>query len=449
MSTPFSFRLSTGSAFRDILLATGLLLAAPAHADEVPRSVALHDEVVEQARGDLRSFYAYRDHPLWVSSDGSLDPAAGTLLQLIRTAEYDGLDPAGLGADELAAVLRQAEKKQSRGALARAELALSGALVAYAEALAEPVGADDVIYEHNVLRPIEPTAQTILHAAAQSNSLQDYVGKMRWMHPLYAQVRQKLVAGGYDPTVRQAALSSLQRIRALPAPRWSRHVVIDAASARLWLYEGDRVVDSMRVVVGKADTPTPLMAGYIRNAVVNPYWNVPEHLVRKTIAPGVISQGAAYLRARGYDVLSGWEADATKLNPTRIDWRAARDGEFDFRVRQAPSAANAMGRVKYEFPNPLGIYLHDTPDKDLMLEADRHFSNGCIRLEDADRLGRWLLGRDLPEAGRTPEQRIDLEQPVPVYITYLTVQADGDRLALASDPYSRDGIARSALARLD
>ena len=106
-----------------------------------------------------------------------------------------------------------------------------------------------------------------------------------------------------------------------------------------------------------------------------------------------------------------------------------------------------MGKVKYEFPNPQGIYLHDTPDKDLMLEDARQFSNGCIRLEDAERLGRWLLGGELPQAG-SPETRVNLRQPVPVYITYLTVQSDGGRLALGSDPYGRDGVGRSALARV-
>jgi murein L,D-transpeptidase YcbB/YkuD len=223
-------------------------------------------------------------------------------------------------------------------------------------------------------------------------------------------------------------------------------VLIDIASARLWMYEGDRVVDSMRIVVGKPDTPTPMMAGYLRQAVLNPYWNVPEHLVRKTIAAGVLSQGTGYLRARGYEVLSDWSDDPRRLDPAGIDWRAVAGGRLEVRVRQNPGAANAMGTVKFEFPNREGIYLHDTPDKDLLLADARQFSNGCVRLEDAERLGRWLLGGAMPSAGN-PETRVDLRQPVPIYITYLTVQPDGDRLALGSDPYGRDGAARAPLAR--
>jgi murein L,D-transpeptidase YcbB/YkuD len=437
-------RLSFSRAAVSSLLTAGLLLAAPLPAVAAEPS-SLTAAVAEKASGDVRAFYAHRQDPLWITREGSLRPAARELLRFVQTAEYDGLDPARLGASKLEAALRQAQRDPSPAALAGAELALSTALAGYVEAmLAQPAGAG-VIYEHDVLRPIAPNAPTVLQAAADARSLEDYVTGMRWMHPLYAQIRRNLT-GPVDPSLRQAARASLQRVRAIPAPPWSRHVVIDVASARLWMYEGERVVDSMRIVVGKPDTPTPMMAGYLRQAVLNPYWNVPEHLVRKTIAAGVLSQGTGYLRTRGYEVLSDWSDNPRRLDPASIDWRAVAAGRQELRVRQNPGPTNAMGNVKFEFPNPEGIYLHDTPDKDLLLADARQFSNGCVRLEDAERLGRWLLGGTMPRAGN-PETRVDLRLPVPIYITYLTVQADGDRLALGSDPYGRDGSARAALAR--
>ncbi len=439
------------SFFRAVVrsLATaGLMLAAPlsvAGAAE-PAGSALQAALVEQASGDMRAFYAHSDGPLWITRSGSLRPAARELLKLIQTAEYDGLDPVQLRADELAAAVRDAQRDRSPASLAQAELALSGALARYAEAmLRRPAGAE-MIYEHEVMRPIVPTGTTVLQAAAQASSIEDYVTGMRWMHPLYAQIRKNLSTHPPAGTLRQAAQASLERLRAIPAAPWSRHVLIDIASARLWMYEGDRVVDSMRIVVGKPDTPTPMMAGYLRQAVLNPYWNVPEHLVRKTIAAGVLGQGVRYLRERGYEVLSDWSDSPVRLDPAKIDWRAVARGEAEVRVRQNPGATNAMGTVKFEFPNPQGIYLHDTPDKDLLLADARQFSNGCVRLEDAERLGRWLLGGAMPRAGN-PETRVDLRQPVPIYITYLTVQTDGDRLALGSDPYGRDGSARASMAR--
>ncbi|HYD23461.1 MAG TPA: L,D-transpeptidase family protein [Croceibacterium sp.] len=433
------------SLVRCAILPTLLLASAPAAA--APGAPAeLRASLAAQAGGELKTFYAYHSGPLWVTGRGTLDPAARELLRLIETARDDGLDPQALGARPLAEAIERAEAERSPAALARAELALSGALTRYARALLSPPGPSEMLYEHDVLRPVERTPLTILQAAADAPSLGEYLETMPWMHPLYAQVRRDLLAGQYAPPVRQAAIATLQRIRAIPAPPWSRHVVIDTASARLWMYEGDRPVDSMKVVVGKPERPTPMMAGYIRDAVINPYWNVPEHLVRQTIAPGVLSQGVAYLRARGYDVLSDWSDNPERLDPARIDWRAVRDGRVEVRVRQRPGAANAMGQVKYEFPNAQGIYLHDTPDKNLLEEEARQFSNGCVRLEDAERLGRWLLGTDLPKTATSPEQHLDLAQPVPIYITYLTVRPEGDRLVAGADPYGWDASGR-ALAR--
>jgi murein L,D-transpeptidase YcbB/YkuD len=440
MPKPLHFRAALGS-----LAAASLALAVPFSAHAADSAGTLVSAVAAQASGEMKSFYAHSDDTLWVTREGALRPAARELLALIRTADIDGLDPARLGADELEATLRRAQQDASSAALADAEIALSRALTRYVDAmLHQPAGAD-VIYEHDVLRPIAPTSATVLQAAADARSLEDYVGGMRWMHPLYAQIRGNLAESPSDDAVRQAAVASLERLRAIPAAPWSRHVLIDAAGGRLWMYEGDRPVDSMRVVVGKPDTPTPMMAGYIRHAVLNPYWNVPVNLVRKTIAAGVLSQGTRYLRARGYEALSDWSDAPIRLDPAAIDWRAVASGREEVRVRQAPGPANAMGTVKFEFPNPEGIYLHDTPDKDLLLADARQFSNGCVRLEDAERLGRWLLGGSMPSAG-DPETRVDLQQPVPLYITYLTVRQDGDRLALGSDPYGRDAAGRGSLA---
>jgi L,D-transpeptidase YcbB len=97
-----------------------------------------------------------------------------------------------------------------------------------------------------------------------------------------------------------------------------------------------------------------------------------------------------------------------------------------------------MGRIKFMLPNRLGIYLHDTPDRAAFARSDRRLSSGCVRVEDAERLARWLIPGALPAATRMPEQQVQLPQPVPVYITYLTAIPAEDRLVLLPDPYSRD-----------
>ena len=240
---------------------------------------------------------------------------------------------------------------------------------------------------------------------------------------------------------------NLERARALPAELGRRYILVDAAAARLWMYENGEAVGSMRVVVGKPTEQTPMMAGTMRYVMLNPYWNVPPDLVRERIAPGVLREGQGFLRSRRYEVLADWTDNAARVNPASIDWGAVAAGRGgELRVRQQPGPDNAMGRMKFMFPNDLGIYLHDTPDRSLLREEGRLFSAGCVRLEDAPRLARWLFGGEAPRAQRNgAEQRVDLPEPVPVYITYLTAAPEPQGVALRPDVYNRDPAQLAAL----
>jgi murein L,D-transpeptidase YcbB/YkuD len=231
-------------------------------------------------------------------------------------------------------------------------------------------------------------------------------------------------------------VASLERVRIFPAK--GRYVVVDAAAARLWMVEDGRVADSMKVIVGKSTTQTPMLASVIHYATLNPYWNVPPDLVRKLIASNVLAQGPGYLKAHSYQLLSGFGDDPQVVSPQDVDWKAVAEGGATVRVRQLPGPANSMGQLKFPFANDGGIYLHDTPKKELFAGDSRDLSNGCIRLEDAQRLGRWLLGREPSPTSSDPEQHVLLPKPVPVYLTYLTAHADDGQLTLLSDIYGRD-----------
>lgn len=239
---------------------------------------------------------------------------------------------------------------------------------------------------------------------------------------------------------------NLERARALPALLGPRYVLVDAAAARLWMYQDGQAVDSMRVAVGRPDEATPMMAAMIRHLTLNPYWNVPPDLVRTRVAPGVVTQGPRLLRNLRYEVLSDWTDNATRVDPTSVDWRAVLAGRREVRVRQLPGPANAMGRMKFMFPNQLGIYLHDTPDRSVLREEARLVSAGCVRLEDAPRLARWLFGRTPAATGASPEQHLNLPEPVPLYITYLTVAPEPQGVALRPDVYGRDPAQLAALS---
>jgi murein L,D-transpeptidase YcbB/YkuD len=238
---------------------------------------------------------------------------------------------------------------------------------------------------------------------------------------------------------------NLERARALPSQLGRRYVLVDAAAARLWMYEDGRAVDSMRVVVGKPSEPTPMMAATIRYLTLNPYWNIPQDLVRRRVAEGALREGPSFLAGRRYEIMSDWTDDAVRVDPATVDWRGVAAGRQELRVRQLPGPDNAMGRMKFMFPNELGVYLHDTPERSLLREEGRLFSSGCVRLEDAPRLARWLFGQAPRASGSAPEQRVDLPEPVPVYLTYMTAAPEPDGVALRPDVYNRDPVQLAAL----
>ena len=206
-------------------------------------------------------------------------------------------------------------------------------------------------------------------------------------------------------------------------PDRGRYVLVDAASARLYMIEDGRVRDSMRVIVGKPAAATPALKSTLYYATLNPFWNVPVDLVQTLIAPRVLKDGTAYLTEKGYEVVSKFGSDAQVLSPDSVDWEAVAGGRAQVRVRQRPGPANSMGQMKFDLAHSNGIYLHDTPKKDLFAKAERNLSNGCVRLEDAPRLARWLLGNDPPLAAAAPEQHVAIPRAVPITIAYLDARA--------------------------
>lgn len=146
---------------------------------------------------------------------------------------------------------------------------------------------------------------------------------------------------------------------------------------------------------------------------------MPTDLAQTLIAPRVITEGNAYLSERGYEVVSKLGADARVVPPDSVEWSAVAAGRAMVHVRQRPGAANSMGQMKFSLADDNGIYLHDTPKKELFALAQRNLSNGCVRLEDAPRFARWLLGADPPLAFAAPEQHVALPAAVPIAIAYL------------------------------
>jgi murein L,D-transpeptidase YcbB/YkuD len=232
---------------------------------------------------------------------------------------------------------------------------------------------------------------------------------------------------------------NMERARQLPPnSEKGRYILVDAGSARLWMYEDGKPVDSMRAIVGTAETETPMMAALLRFVSVNPNWNVPPELAQKLVAPKVLAEGMTYLADRKYKILSDWTDDAVEVDPTTVDWNGVAAGKVQVRLVRGPGPGNSMGNMKFMLPNDYGIYLHDYPDKSLFAKDDRWISNGCVRVEDYARLAEWLFGHVPKGSDPDTEEDVQLDEPVPVYMTYLTAEAAASGPRFRADPYNRD-----------
>jgi L,D-transpeptidase YcbB len=423
-----------GAATAALIALPAPALAAAAANPELPAPGSNYGGASDSA---VSAFYARRGGaPLWLRG-GVNSNAASALIGALQKAGLDGL-PSGPALALQAQALMARASTGDAAAVTQADRLLTNAWVLYVQALQTPPAG--MVYADKWVAPRRDTPGQILARAAAAPSLAAHVRTISNVNPVYAELRDaawsnmQATGSGIDPRV----LTSLERVRDMPSQ--NRYVIVDAAGAKLYMVEDGRIADSMRVIVGKADPSmqTPMLASTIYYATLNPYWHVGPDMVRSLIARNVLSQGVSYLKTRGYQVMPADGGDDTLLDPAKVDWKAVADGRETVRVRQLPGPANSMGRLKVGFPNAQDIYLHDTPVKTGFSSDDRGLSHGCIRLEDAERLGRWLLGRDPQAQSDAPEQHALLPTPVPIFVTYLTAQVKNGELAFVDDIYGRD-----------
>jgi murein L,D-transpeptidase YcbB/YkuD len=217
--------------------------------------------------------------------------------------------------------------------------------------------------------------------------------------------------------------TNMERHRWLPRTLGQRYILVNVPAFRLHAYDAGQEALTMRVVVGSEmdERATPSFADSMSFIVFRPYWNVPDHIAEKEIYPKAASDPGYFERRR---------------------YEHAMDGNRRY-VRQKPGDDNSLGLVKFMFPNDFMIYLHDTPEKALFQQDVRAASHGCIRLEKPDELARFVLGwdearvRQAMESG-ADDQRVNLDQKIPVYIAYFTAYQDEGRLYFGNDVYARD-----------
>jgi murein L,D-transpeptidase YcbB/YkuD len=242
-----------------------------------------------------------------------------------------------------------------------------------------------------------------------------------------------------DARIRQIQLN-LERWRWLPREMGDRYILVNIPEMRLDVWEHGNVPLTMRVVVGKKQTPTPMFSEDMTHLVFSPYWNVPPDIAKNETLPSVMKD-SGFLARMNMEVV---DASGNPIDSDSIDL----NGPGKYRFRQRPGASNSLGLVKFMFPNQFNVYLHDTPADSLFARASRAFSHGCVRLEQPDKLAEYVL-RDQPdwtperigEAMQGGEERtVRLKAKLPVYIGYWTARVSPDGLVqFRKDIYGIDG----------
>ena len=241
--------------------------------------------------------------------------------------------------------------------------------------------------------------------------------------------------------------ANLERWRWLPRDMGDEYLLVNIAGYTLYVRAGGEIVMTQRVVVGTPARRTPVFTGRMTYLVLNPSWEVPPRLAVQDVLPRIRAD-EGYLDNMGFSVLQGWGSDERRIDPETVDWARLSARNFPYRLRQAPGPENALGQVKFMFPNRHNIYLHDTPARGLFGREERAFSSGCIRVEDADALTQWLLNqrsnimsperiRAVLDSGR--ETTVRLDRPLPVHLLYWTAWVDDQGgIHYRRDLYRRD-----------
>lgn len=250
----------------------------------------------------------------------------------------------------------------------------------------------------------------------------------------------------YSRRVKQIIIN-MERWRWLPEDLGKKYIYVNIADYNLKLIENETTLMSMKTIVGQRQRSTPVFSDRIEYLVFNPYWYVPKKIAVEDKLP-ILKENPQYLQENNYTVLQySSNNKLERVNSENIDWHKINRNNFNYILRQEPGDNNALGRVKFMFPNKFSVYLHDTPSKSLFQENERGFSSGCIRIERPFDLAEYLLKdnsnwnrKRINEILRTGEHRIVyLTEKMPIFIQYNTSWVDNlGHFNFRRDIYDRD-----------
>lgn len=435
-----------------LLAACGPHVANEEHADEIRALAARAPAWVEKSALGRRlwkieqAFYESRDYlPAWVEG---LDTTAQwkDLVQQLKYSERHGLDPERYGVAAFEQ-LRERSQTKLRGTqfpmerVPEMDAQMTYAYLQYAADLLGWTHSPREVHRHWLTDPKKDDLAARLADAIAAGRVRESLEELAPTHPQYRGL-QAALAQEADPQRAAVIRMNMERWRWAPRDLGDRYVLVNVPAYLMQVVEGDQPVLSMRVIVGEPDHQTPLFSDQMTHIVFSPYWNIP---------PGIVSDETLPAAARDPDFLLRNNIEVIgaggPVDPWSIDW-LDEEATRGLRFRQRPGTSNALGLVKFMFPNRFNVYLHDTPGDRLFFREARAFSHGCIRIEDPVALARYVLrdqsewteARIVEAMQARRERHVRLKAALPVHIGYWTawVEPDGTTVTFTDDPYGID-----------
>ncbi len=413
------------------------------------------------------NFYAKRQFiPAWWNHKRP-SPQADTLFHIIQHSRYYGLTRDHYHAGELTRLFYDSAFEND-DVIRRSDMLLTDAFVSMMRDL--KYGRRSHL--DTALRPsqrsMDSAAVAILNASISRNAIRSFLEEQEPARDQYkllrhavkklidtssVDLRTRLISSAHEDSTKESQQLSTIEVN---LDRWrketelnGRYILVNIPDYSLELVEGDTIAFKSKVIVGSSKNETPILDGVIRSFIIYPYWNVPRSIAVNEILPQA-KRDSLYLRNHNYEILS---PDGTVLNPDSIPWASLHRNNFPYTFRQTQGLHNALGLVKFWFANPYAVYLHDTNARLLFNRKKRAISHGCVRVEHAMELGRFLLRDNEIVTPEDLDQYLEFEKQmavkikdIPIHIRYFTCMFRDGKVEFYDDVYGIDAEEKRTLA---
>ena len=354
----------------------------------------------------IKDFYEARAYqPLWTDKNG-YNQQAKSVKAVLDNASENGLKASSYKALDF------------NNNQVEAEISFTNAVVKYAR---DAGGARLNPRNISKLITVEPTIaqpKDILLALDTSSDAGKTLEEYNPQHGGYKALKTVLVKE-VDPQNQADIIANMERWRWVPRDLGSAYILVNVPEYQLSMVRNGTEVHRARIIVGKPETPSPVFSGNMDHVIVNPYWNIPPSIALKEMLPKLQKNPYA-MQAKGFEIVKRGRV----VDPATIDWSG---GVKNITIRQPPGERNALGFVKFMFPNDHAVYLHDTPSRGLFANSERAFSHGCIRVQNPFKLAEIILSVEhnlseerLHSMAGGSERYFNMQTKLPVHLVYFT-----------------------------